>query len=133
MKTIKNNDQSVYSTDIETLAKKLSVTLKTGLNEPEIEARIKAHGLNRYEEQKQKSIFLILWEQFKSPIILLLVLASGVSFGFQHWLEGFSIIGVIFVRRQAPRHPLPKSRHRRVRCARTGFLSRHCFAKLWTC
>ena len=97
MKTIKNNDQSVYSTDIEALAKKRNVTLKTGLNEPEIEARIKEHGLNRYEEQKQKSIFLILWEQFKSPIILLLVLASGVSFGFQHWLEGFSIIGVIFV------------------------------------
>jgi P-type Ca2+ transporter type 2C len=70
---------------------------REGLKEDDVKKRVEAYGLNTYKAQEQKSIFLIVLEQFKSPIILLLVVAGVFSFVFQHWLEGFSIIGVILV------------------------------------
>ena len=88
------NLQSIKAVDIEKL---LKVNVQTGLQESNINERITKYGLNSYAEQKQKSILLILFEQFKSPIILLLVLAAGFSFFFEDWIEGFAIIGVIFI------------------------------------
>ena len=89
--------ENAYSKNAEEIAKLLDSNLQTGLQESSIDERIKKYGLNSYAVQKQKSIWLILYEQFKSPIILLLVVAAGFSFFFQDWIEGFSIIGVIFI------------------------------------
>jgi len=86
-----------YSIPIEKIISLLQADQQNGLAEADIESRIKKYGLNQYQEQKQKSVFLILVEQFKSPIVALLVVAAALSFFFQHWLEGFSIIGVIFI------------------------------------
>ena len=36
-------------------------------------------------------------DQFKSPIVVLMVVAATFSFLFEHWLEGFSILGVLFI------------------------------------
>jgi Ca2+-transporting ATPase len=89
--------ENAHSKNIEEILKLLDTNQENGLSEADIDERIKTYGLNSYQEQKQKSIFLILVEQFKSPIILLLVVAAGFSFFFQDWIEGFSIIGVIFI------------------------------------
>ncbi len=89
--------QHPHSVGMEKIVTLLNANLQTGLAEKDVEGRIEKYGLNSYEEQKQKSIFLILFEQFKSPIIVLLVVAAGVSFSFQHWIEGLAIIGVIFI------------------------------------
>jgi len=89
--------KNTSSLSIESIIDTLKSNQQNGLNEDDIAKRIKTYGLNKYEEKKQKSIFLLLVEQFKSPIVLLLVLAGGVSLSFQHWLEGGSIIGVIFI------------------------------------
>jgi len=89
--------ENAHLIKINELAKLLDVNLQTGLKESSINDRITKYGLNSYAAQKQKSIWLILFEQFKSPIILLLVVAAGFSFFFKDWLEGFSIIAVIFI------------------------------------
>lgn len=89
--------ENAHAIKTEEVAKRLDVNLQNGLTESSIEERIKKYGLNSYAEQKQKSIWLILWEQFKSPIILLLVVAAGFSFFFEDWIEGFAIIAVIFI------------------------------------
>jgi len=97
MKTKSYPISNALSLPIDDIVNRLQANQQNGLSENDITKRIKKYGLNRYEEQKQQSIFLLLFEQFKSPIILLLVVAAGFSFGFQHWIEGFSIIGVIFI------------------------------------
>jgi len=89
--------ENIYSIQIEKIVNSLQTNQQNGLEEADIDNRIKKYGLNQYQEQKQKSIFLVLLEQFKSPIVALLVVAAALSFFFQHWLEGFSIIGVIFI------------------------------------
>jgi len=100
MTTIKTKNypiENAHSITIENIASLLKANQQNGLSDDEVDKRIEAYGLNSYKEQKQKSIFLLLLEQFKSPIIALLVVAAGFSFFFQHWIEGFSIIGVIFI------------------------------------
>ncbi len=86
-----------YTLDIEGLSQRLQTNLTNGLSDNEASAWIEKYGLNSYKEQDQKSIFLILLQQFNSPIILLLVLAAGFSFFFKDGIEGFSIVGVIFI------------------------------------
>lgn len=82
-----------HSLPIENINDILQTNQPTGLSESDIAKRIKMYGLNRYEEQKQKSIFLLLFEQFKSPIILLLVFANGFHSLFNIWLKGFLSLG----------------------------------------
>lgn len=89
--------ENTHSINADELAKLLDVNLQTGLKESDINERIAKYGLNGYAEQRQKSILLILFEQFKSSIIVLLVVAAGFSFFFEDWMEGFSIIAVIFI------------------------------------
>ncbi len=89
--------ENTHSIAAEEIAKLLDANLQSGLDETTIDERIAKYGFNSYSEQKQKSIWLILYEQFKSPIILLLVIAAGFSFFVEDWIEGFSIITVIFI------------------------------------
>ena len=100
MTTINDNitaTENAHSLTVEDIAKLLDAHPQNGLAESSIDERIKKYGLNNYAEQKQKSVWLILFEQFKSPIILLLVVAAGFSFFFEDWIEGFAIITVIFI------------------------------------
>ena len=48
-------------------------------------------------EAKQRSVWLILFDQFKSVVILVLAAAAGLAFGFQRLSEGFAIVAVIAV------------------------------------
>ncbi len=90
-------NSDAHSMDVNQINDHLKANLQTGLSEEEVEKRITTYGLNKYDGQKQKKLILILFEQFKNPIILLLVVASVFSFFFQHWIEGFSVIGVIII------------------------------------
>ena len=102
----KMNDKSInsaypiefpHSLEVEKIAVLLQVNLQYGLTKSEVQIRIEEFGLNSYKAQKQKNILLILLSQFKSPIVLLLIVAAGFSFFFEHWMEGFSIIGVLLI------------------------------------
>ena len=88
------NAQTISADDT---AKLLDANLVNGLSENEVNKRIAKYGLNSFTQQKQKSIWLLLIEQFNSPIIFLLIAAAGFSFFFKDFIEGFSIIGVIFI------------------------------------
>ena len=63
----------------EEILKTTQTDVNQGLSKSESEKRNKDFGLNIYEAQAQKSVWLILLEQFKSPIVYLLVFCS---FGF---------------------------------------------------
>ena len=68
-----------------------------GISRNEAENRTKAFGLNVYQTQKQKSIFLMMLLQFKSPIVYLLFFAVAVTLYFQDYIESFAILAVIFI------------------------------------
>lgn len=70
---------------------------EAGLSRTEAERRTLEFGPNIYQAQKQKSIWLIMLLQFKSPIVYLLLFAVVVTFYLQRDIEAIAILGVILV------------------------------------
>ena len=69
----------------------------SGLTQSEAEIRTKEFGPNVYQAQKQKSIWLMMLLQFKSPIVYLLLFAVVVTLYFQHFVEAIAILVVILI------------------------------------
>ncbi len=70
---------------------------ETGLSSAEATSRSKEFGLNTYQMQKQKSIWMMVLQQFMSPIVYLLLAGVAVSVYFQDYIEAIAILVVIFV------------------------------------
>ncbi|ASU32387.1 cation-translocating P-type ATPase [Mucilaginibacter xinganensis] len=68
-----------------------------GLSEAEALKRNKLFGSNSYKTRRQKSTVLILIQQFKSPIVYLLIFGAFVSFYFSDYLETAAIVAVILI------------------------------------
>ena len=76
---------------------KLSVETNRGLSASTVKKRQEKYGPNRLQKQKHRSTWQIFIDQFKSPIIGLLAIASVLSFSFQDWVEGVAIIVAILL------------------------------------
>lgn len=61
------------------IVQQLATNLTTGLASAEIPGRITQHGLNELIEQGRKSPWRLLWEQFSSTMVLILLAAALVS------------------------------------------------------
>lgn len=68
-----------------------------GLRAEEAERRLAAAGPNRLREIEHRSVAAILGEQFQSLVVLLLVVAMGVSFVFGQTVEGLAIAVVLAI------------------------------------
>ena len=88
---------NIHALSVEEVLQTFQTDSTTGLSKSEAEKRTKEFGLNVYTAQKQKSVWLILLEQFKSPIVYLLIFGAAVSFYFKDIIEGIAILAVIFI------------------------------------
>jgi Ca2+-transporting ATPase len=75
----------------------LEVSPGPGLAAREVKRRRKRYGRNRLRDTETQSAWEILVEQFKSIIVLLLVVAAALSFVFAKWVEGIAVLVVIVV------------------------------------
>src|SRR5271157_2653667 len=89
------NLQSFWSISAAELLNRLQSSAN-GLSTDEANKRFKSVGANRLKPQKQSGAFMLLIAQFKSPIILILLLATGLSL-FLHNIVDASIILTIVV------------------------------------
>ncbi len=89
--------ENSHTLSIKEIVQTTQTNVNQGLSESESEKRNKDFGLNIYEAQAQKSIWLIFLEQFKSPIVFLLAFAALVSLYFQNYIEAIAIAIVILV------------------------------------
>ncbi|MDX1674902.1 MAG: cation-transporting P-type ATPase [Longimicrobiales bacterium] len=80
----------------ESVLSALEVDPGTGLTGDEVDRRRERYGPNRLREAEERSLWSILWDQLKSIIVVLLVVAIGVSLAFGHWVEAVAI-GVVIV------------------------------------
>lgn len=67
-----------------------------GISQSEVAKRSKEFGLNVYQAQKPKPIWLMIIQQFNSPIVYLLLVGTGVSVYFQDYIEAIAI-GVVIL------------------------------------
>ena len=89
--------ENPHSISVEEIKKILQVDVNQGLSIQEANNRNKIYGLNLFEAQPRKSVLLIFFEQFKSPIVYLLFFATFVSAYFEHYIEATAIAIVILI------------------------------------
>lgn len=68
-----------------------------GLKDAEAKARIKTYGLNTIKPKKNNSTIGLLLSQFKSPIILILFFAIGLSFFLKDTLDALIILAIVLI------------------------------------
>lgn len=85
-----------YKQDIETIFDKLK-TSENGLKQKEAEKRLSNNGKNAIPKKKKDSILKIFIEQFKSPIIMILIIAIILSLIIKEYTNAIFIIAVIMI------------------------------------
>lgn len=68
-----------------------------GLSGKEAEKRLREHGRNILEEQKERSIWEIILAQIRNPVVYLLAAASLLAFLFGDVPEGVAILVVLLI------------------------------------
>uniref|UniRef100_T1KI74 P-type Ca(2+) transporter n=1 Tax=Tetranychus urticae TaxID=32264 RepID=T1KI74_TETUR len=95
MYRLKSEEASVIP--YEEVAARLSTDIKTGLSWKEAEIRQKLYDFNEFIVRKQQSLWSKYFEQFKNPLILLLLASAVVSISVQQFDDAFSITAAIFI------------------------------------
>lgn len=76
---------------------KILESSKDGLTDNEAKKRLKLYGANRLKPQKRLRTLTLLASQFKSPIILILFFATGLSFFLHDPVDALIILSIILV------------------------------------
>jgi Mg2+-importing ATPase len=72
-------------------------TAKAGLTGDEARQRLARYGPNLLKPQKRSDVLTLLLAQFKSPIILILLVATGLSLFLHDAVDAFIILSIVFV------------------------------------
>ncbi len=90
------------ATSQEVLAE-LNTSITQGLTEKEAAARLRREGKNALRDKKRRTFSQILWEQFKSPVTLILLVAAALWLltsllleSNNHW-AALTVIGIVLV------------------------------------
>ena len=87
---------SFWSASADQVFKQLQ-TSQQGLTSDEAQQRLKRYGANLLKPKKQATTLTLLLNQFKSPIILILVFAAGLSFFLQDPQDAIIILVIVLV------------------------------------
>lgn len=88
---------SPSSLTFQKVAEKLKTTIDQGISSKDAAKRLLYYKQNEILIKEKQSKWIVLINQFKNPIIYILVLATLLAFLFQDWLEGIAIIIVIVI------------------------------------
>src|ERR1051326_424155 len=72
-------------------------TAKEGLTTDEAKDRLARYGSNLLKSPKRSDVFTLLLAQFKSPLILILFFATGLSFFLHETVDAFIILAIVLV------------------------------------
>ena len=86
-----------YSKSIEELAGELSFDSSNGLSSGEAAKRLQEYGKNILTSKKKIYPWKIFFRQFKNIIVILLVVAAGISFFLGEGVEGIAVLAVILL------------------------------------
>ncbi len=94
--------EQFYNKSIEDVAGEMATDPEKGLKSEEIRARMEKYGKNTLVQKKNKPFMLMFVEQFKSFMIILLIIAAAIS-GYMGWktgegmLDTYIIMGILLL------------------------------------
>ncbi|MBN1991086.1 MAG: cation-translocating P-type ATPase [Anaerolineae bacterium] len=75
----------------------MQVAVEQGLKPDEVKQRQQKFGPNRLRQAQRRKAWQILVDQFKSLVVVLLVIAAGVSLAFGEWIDSGAIAVVVLI------------------------------------
>jgi P-type Mg2+ transporter len=97
-KTTKESQSSTttyWSHSADKLLSELHSTAK-GLTQTEAENRLKQYGANSIQAQQKATALRLLLNQFKSPLVLILIFAAIISGFVGEWTDAIIILAIVF-------------------------------------
>jgi len=85
-----------YNERIEEVEKKLN-TSNNGLTDKEVKKRIEKYGKNTLPKKKKDSVLKIFFNEFKDPIVILLLFAVLASLVAQEVIDAVAIIAIVLI------------------------------------
>ncbi len=89
--------ESPWALEKEVILEKMAVDAEKGLDQASVSDQRKKYGKNSLQAEPEKSILDMVVDQFKSLIVLLLVVSAVLSFVFGDLVEGLAIVAVILI------------------------------------
>lgn len=86
-----------HALSIEEVVKKLKTDSQKGLSKEEVEERQKKFGKNKLPEEKPLSAFKIFLEQFKSPLIYILLIAGIITLFLKEYTDSIVIFAAVIL------------------------------------
>jgi len=93
---MESNTQFFWSLSVTELFDKLKVKAN-GITTAEANTRQQTYGLNRLKPQKRSGVFMLFIGQFKSPIILILLAATGLSLFLHNYIDASIILSIVIL------------------------------------
>ncbi|MFO7810364.1 MAG: HAD-IC family P-type ATPase, partial [Candidatus Delongbacteria bacterium] len=92
-----NKDQKYFDKSVGETLEALESDFESGLTKKLYHKRKQKYGLNRIRKAGKQSRLKILIDQFKSIVILVLLVAAVAAFVFDHLAEGIAVTAVLLV------------------------------------
>lgn len=89
--------QSFWHLSSKEVLAKLYSNLDEGLTETEARKRLKLYGHNVLKTKKNLGTFKLLFSQFNTPLMYLLIFAAGLSLVLYDTIDALIIFGIIFI------------------------------------
>ncbi len=86
-----------HSLESDAVARQLKVEPQQGLSQSEVARRRRRHGENRLAQHSHRRPLRILLRQFRSVVILVLAIASGLALALGHYLEAAAVLTVVII------------------------------------
>jgi Ca2+-transporting ATPase len=84
-----------HKTSTDDVLKQLNTTLERGLTHSEAEQRLQKYGLNELVDRGTKNPWKILFEQFTSVMVLILIAAAVISLVIGDLKDAIAILAIV--------------------------------------
>ncbi|MEZ6097688.1 MAG: HAD-IC family P-type ATPase [Pirellulaceae bacterium] len=91
------NIQTYHALDLDEAVSRLHSDRDRGLSRDAVDERSKEYGANQLRKVQQRSVWLILEDQFKSIVIIILAAAAVAAIATARWPEGIALLAVTLV------------------------------------
>ena len=86
-----------YSIPVKKVLKILDADIKKGINEEEAKKRREKYGENIISEENSISTIKIFFDQFKSPLVYILLIAGFITLILREYADSIIIMGAVFL------------------------------------
>lgn len=93
----KNTIKECHAIAAEDVLTRLVSSIQNGLSAEEVKSRAARFGFNELKKIKPISFFIVFFNQFKSPLIYLLLIASCIAFGMDEKIDALAILTVLLI------------------------------------